>query len=1087
MQYTKKFIEDSNVELEDTIELSMDFNEILKDENIDSSIDDIHVDNAGDGLLYSLKNYGRVDIEYISKISGLSLEAVIERLKGAIFQDPKEFMGIYYKGFKTSEEYLSGNLLKKLREVQEANKKYNGIFQDNIDAIIKVLPRGVSEDEIYYKMSSPWIPEDIIRSFIISVLGRADNMKEYIKHDTITGMWEVPSYISSYRYNLMYGTSRVNTADIIERLLNNKKMTVYDTFTTYDDNGKRKNKSILNKEETLLLQEKAKDISNKFHEWISENPTIQDKLTEAYNDLYGYNVSRIFNGNFIDFKGMNKDVTLYDYQKSAVARILLTKNTYLAHNVGAGKTYEMIAGGEELLRTHNSLKNLFVVPNGLTGEWREAYEYLYPNQKFLEIKTTSFSKQKRRETLEMIRDSDIKSFIISHSSFDMIDLSYEYKRISLSEKISEVERLQAKDNKYQTYALMNYLKSLKKELEDLIKAGPSIDDDIAFDKLGFTRLFVDEAHHYKNIPFITHMGEIAGLNPNGSKKCAHMLDIIDYLNKSKYGVILASGTPITNSVTDCYTIQRYLQNSELKLLDIESFDSWSSMFAEAHEELEIDLDTQGYRVNTRFSRFHNLPELTQILSEVCDFYYTKNSADLPKFDEYTDTIVPKTKAFKDYLSDISYRVEKIRKNVVNRKEDNLLKVTTDGRKAALDLRLIDPDMYKNETRGKVYACAQNIIKDYLKTNSFKGTQLVFSDIGTPKVGFNIYDELKRLLIQFGIPSSEIEYIHNATTEKARLTLFQNVREGRVRILIGSTDKLGTGVNVQDLLYSIHHLSIPWRPSDMQQREGRIIRQKNQNKEVFIHRYILEGSFDAYSWQLLETKQRFINDLLSNALTDRSKDDIQDTVLSYAEVKALAIGSPLLKDHAEKTNELNKLKLLAKRTEARYALFERELMEIPSKISEQEEIVKSLQEDVLVYQDNKKDVPLEEKQKLRHELYTMLLDYLNQEEEKYILDYQGFKLYLPDHLIQNNLFLRMKGNGIYHIPIGNSELGVMQRVDNYLDKLSERLDTLSDNLLDLKNRKIALEAEIERRPDYSLAIEAVSKELKRLEKELNING
>ena len=1085
MQYTKKFIEDSTVDLDTLVDLPLDWDLLQLDK--EEKIEEVHAESAGDGLLYSLKNLGKVDIEYISKITGISLEDCIKRLRGSIFQDPTLFKGVYYKGFLTSEEYLSGNLLTKLRSAQEANRIYNGAFQDNIDAILKILPKGVDIDQIYYKLSSPWIPEDIIRSFICSILGKTDSTKEVILHDTITGIWEIPDYLASYRYNLSYGTSRVKVTQILERLLNSKKLTVYDISRNYDNNGKLKTVSILNKEETILLQEKARAMEEKFHQWIDERYEYKDKLVEAYNKLFGYNVSRIFNGNFIDFKGINPKVTLFDYQKNAVARILLTKNTYLAHNVGAGKTYEMIAGGEELLRTNQSKKNLFVVPNTITGEWAEAYSYLYPNAKFLSLKSTDFSTQKRRKTLELIRDSEYKSIIIPHSSFDSIPLSFKEKKLNLEKQIQDILNLQAQDPKYKTSTLANHLRSLQEKLSDLIKEGEDSDEDISFDKLGITRLFVDEAHNYKNIPLVSHMGEIAGLNTQGSKKCMHMLEVIDYLNKNDGGVILASGTPITNSVTDCYAIQRYLQNSELKLLDIDTFDNWSSQFAEAHEELEIDLDTQGYRVNTRFSRFHNLPELTQILAEVCDFYYTKNSDELPKFDAYTDTIIKKTQSFRDYLANISIRVDDIRNHRISRKDDNLLKVTTDGRKAALDMRLIDEVTYKNETKGKIYACCQNILKDYLTTNSFKGTQLVFSDIGTPKDGFNVYDEVKRLLVQFGIKDSEIEFIHNATTEAKRTKLFKKVRDGEVRVLIGSTDKLGTGVNVQDRLYSIHHLSIPWRPSDMQQREGRIIRQKNQNKEVFIHRYILEGSFDAYSWQLLETKQRFINDLLSNALTDRSKDDIADTVLSYGEVKALAIGSPRLKDYADKTNQLNKLKLLQKRTEARFTLFERELMELPAKIEEQESLVSNLQEDVVLFDENKQEYTTEKRTEIRKVLWNGLMDHLNKEEEEYIMDYQGFKVYYPDNMLANYLFLRLKGKGTYMVSMGNSEMGILPRIDNYLNSMKERLDTIDSNLLDLKNRKIALEEELLKKPDYSSAIESLAREIKAIEKELNING
>ena len=690
---------------------------------------------------------------------------------------------------------------------------------------------------------------------------------------------------------------------ILERTLNMKTVAVTDEVICHTNASGVKR--VINKSETVLALEKQQKMIKAFQRWVWKDQKRKERLEIIFENNFSCVRRRIFDGSFLDFPTMSPSVNLYPHQKNAVARILFSPNTLLAHDVGSGKTYIMIAAGMELKRMGLSRKNLYVVPNNIVGQWEKLFSVMYPDSKLLCVEPKNFTPTKRESVLEQIRDEDFDGIIMAYSCFEQIPLSKDFYTEQLQETLDKISELASNTNKA-TSKLERKKEAVRKALSSLELAMDNMYDTVYFDELGITRLFVDEAHNYKNVPIETKVDKVLGISSKGSKKCRDMMDKVRLVQKQNNGggVVMATGTPITNSITDAFVMQKYLQSGELGMLDLQSFDSWVGMFAERVTEFEIDVDTSSYRLATRFAKFHNLPELTALLSSIADFHQVDSSIGIPNFDGYKDALISKTSEFAAYLDDISARAELVRKGIVSRSDDNMLKITTDGRKAALDMRLVEPNT-SFTYQSKVARCAENVFDIYCETQSDKSTQLIFCDSSTPKSGFNVYDEVKRLLIGMGVPSEEIAFIHDAGTESKREKLFSRLRSGNVRILIGSTFKLGLGVNIQNKLIALHHLDVPWRPADMTQREGRILRQGNENKKVYIYRYITEGSFDAYSWQLLETKQRFISGLLSGSLTERSGSDIESTVLDYAQVKALAVGNPLIKERVETANELTR--------------------------------------------------------------------------------------------------------------------------------------------------------------------------------------
>lgn len=1082
-----------------SMDLPLDWENVF---NRDVRAQGVHVDSISDGLVYSLSNLGCVDIEYISSITGENYKTVIGALKGSIYQNPETWDERFYKGWETAEEYLSGNMMRKWKAAKKADKEYNGYFADNIKAIEKVLPPTVATKDIYVTLGSPWVPADIIDDFIEYLLGDwrrrwySINEEDFrTKHDELTGTWEIP-FKNRYKHDVKatrtYGTDRINALQILERTLNMKSVAVADEVVcNINSSGKKR---VINQSETILAIEKQNKMIKAFQKWIWEDERRKERLEMIFENNFSCVRRRIFDGSFLRFPDMSPTINLYPYQKDAVARILFTPNTLLAHDVGAGKTYVMIAAAMEMRRMGLSKKNMFVVPNNIVGQWESIFYAMYSNANLLCVEPKSFSPSKREKILEKIRDEDFDGIIIAYSCFEQIPLSKEYYQNQLIDEQELIAEIAGKKNKA-TSRLKKKQEAVSKALSELSVAMDDLYNGVYFDDLGITRLFVDEAHNFKNVRIETKADKVLGISASGSKKCKDMMDKVHMVQKKNdgAGVVFATGTPITNSITDAFIMQMYLQSGELAMLDLQSFDAWIGMFAERSSEFEIDVDTSSYRLATRFSKFHNLPELTSLLSSIADFHQMDTSTDIPQIDGYTDALVSKTNEFADYLKGISQRAEDVRKGYVSRKDDNMLKITTDGRKAALDLRLVDPSaMFTYQS--KVARCVENVADIYFRTMAQKSAQIIFCDTSTPKTGFNIYDEVKAMLQSKGVPSDKIAFIHDAQTETQRNTMFAQVRNGDIRVLLGSTFKLGLGVNIQDKLIALHHIDVPWRPADMTQREGRILRRGNTNSKVQIFRYITEGSFDAYSWQLLETKQRFITGLLSGSLTERSGKDIEDTVLDYAEVKALAVGNPLVKERVETANKLSRyLTLQRKLVESRIRM-EKELLELPGKIFNQENNIAGCEADIAFYNgwnqenpapvDNKLKKEAAEKRKyLREYIHSSLIGYVLEPKEKTLTIYRGFEIILPANMTREKPYIWLKRNGRYYVELGDTYTGNLIRIDNFLDDLQTYLDKLKRGFAKLQEREHQLKDELKNNESFSDEIEECRKKLEILDKKL----
>ena len=1055
----------------------------------DSRTQGVHTENIPDALIMSLSNLGRVDIEYISSVTGEDCKTIICALKGSIYQNPDTWGECFYKGWETADEYLSGNLMRKWHTAQKANAEYKGYFKDNIRALKKILPDTVAAKDIYITLGSPWVPIDIIDDFITHILNLKNNSYSGTKHDELTGTWKIPQK-SDYRYRCSvaathtYGTSRMPVLYILERTLNMKTVAVTDEVICHTNTSGVKR--VINKSETVLALEKQQKMIKAFQRWVWNDDKRKERLEIIFENNFSCVRRRIFDGSFLDFPKMSPSVNLYPHQKNAVARILFSPNTLLAHDVGSGKTYIMIVAGMELKRMGLSRKNLYVVPNNIVGQWEKLFSVMYPDCKLLCVEPKNFTPTKREAVLEQIRDKDFDGIIMAYSCFEQIPLSKDFYTEQLQETLDKISELASNTNKA-TSKLERKKEAVRKALSTLELAMDNMYDTVYFDELGITRLFVDEAHNYKNVPIETKVDKVLGISSKGSKKCRDMMDKVRLVQKQNNGggVVMATGTPITNSITDAFVMQKYLQSGELGMLDLQSFDSWIGMFAERVTEFEIDVDTSSYRLATRFAKFHNLPELTALLSSIADFHQVDSSVGIPDFDGYKDALISKTSEFTAYLDDISARAELVRKGIVSRSDDNMLKITTDGRKAALDIRLVEPNT-SFTYQSKVARCAENVFDIYCETQSDKSTQLIFCDSSTPKSGFNVYDDVKRLLICMGVTSEEIAFIHDAGTESKREKLFSKLRSGNVRILIGSTFKLGLGVNIQNKLIALHHLDVPWRPADMTQREGRILRQGNENKKVYIYRYITEGSFDAYSWQLLETKQRFISGLLSGSLTERSGSDIESTVLDYAEVKALAVGNPLIKERVETANELTRYLALQRKAIDNHIRMEKELMELPARIKHQKELIEKCECDIEFYRSNRKEYSNEERKDIRQKLFSAVKGNVLMRNETPSITYQGFQIVLPANMTAEKPYIWLQKNGIYYVELGDTEIGGLIRIDNYLDSLDKQLEKLNEGLTNLCGRQDALKVEITKKEDYVDRIEKIKQRLEKLDKKLGVD-
>ncbi|MBR5280180.1 MAG: sce7726 family protein [Clostridia bacterium] len=773
-------------------------------------------------------------------------------------------------------------------------------------------PHAIPYTDIEVSLGVPWVSTEIIDEFVRHILC-ADRTYSYVEYESITGSW----YIRNKKYwgegnrfaEGKYGLKRYNALYIIEATLNLREIKLFDDGSVY------------NEADTLAALEKQKCIQQEFKRWIWEDEDRRWLVEEAYNKMFAAYKPIVSDGSRLTFPDMAKGYTLYPYQKDAVQRILKNKNTLLAFDVGAGKTYIMIAAAMKLRQEGISRKNLFVVPNHIVGQWEKIFEDLYPKATILAIEPKSFKRQMRQKVLQQIQSADYDGIIMAYSCFEMIPLSADSIWQNMHAKLKQIETALLELKTPQEYYICGHnhaaLEAEKKRLEKRTREfleimTPQQAQEITFDELEIDSLFLDEAHNYKNLPIKTHLRNLRGINTTGSGKCQDLLHKVRVVQQNGRGVVFATGTPLCNSLSDTYAMQVYLQYDELQRNRLDVFDNWVKTFALPEQLCEIDVDASKYRFVKRFSKFFNLPELSAMFSQIAVFYANNSANDLPKLQGYTDVTIKKNPALSSYMKELVKRTENIRSGMIDRKYDNMLKVSTDGRKAALDLSLVGRTQ-NYDAYSKVYRCVDNVTALYNQQPDT--TQLIFCDYSTPKAEqFNVYAELKRRLIEKGIPEKEIAFIHSYQTESRKVELFRKFNAGEMRILIGSTFKLGIGANVQRKLKAIHHLDVPWRPADMVQREGRIIRRGNENETVQIYRYITEGSFDSYSWQVLETKQRFISQFLSGSTYQRTASDLDSDVLTYAEVKALALSQPLMKQLAQKENELKTFKILETQAE-----------------------------------------------------------------------------------------------------------------------------------------------------------------------------
>lgn len=1071
-----------------------------------------------DALLLSLDNLGRVDIEYMAEISASDPKSIICALKGSILQNPETWERCWYKGWETKDQYLSGNLMKKRREAVKANAEFDGYFRDNVAAIDAVLPDPIPTEEIYITLGSPWVPPDIIDDFANHIIGLDScTAIKGTKHDSVTGAWELPYRGKSLSalaglttvynpkttraFHNAFGTERIAALDILERTLNMRPIKITDPDPSSPGSSEKR---VLNEGETLSALEQQKKMVAEFRRWVWNDPARTERLQTIYESNFSCVKQRRFDGSFLSFPAMSPSVTLLPYQKDAVARMIMTPNTLLAHDVGAGKTYMMIAAGLEMKRMGISEKNLYVVPNGILSQWGMMFSRIYPNSNVLVIEPKDFTPAKRNEALKKMRDGDYDAILMAYSSFSSIKLSHEEELRSLEKDLDDAQRIIDSSIASRTRSLSRCRDALQKKasfIKGLIAASKTTleEEIITFDDLGITRLFVDEAHNFKNVPIETKIKNCLGVSSKGSARCSDMMEKVKCVQRQNggAGVVFATGTPITNSVTDAFIMQKYLQNGELVLVGLQSFDDWTRMFAEPSTEFEIDVDTSSFRMTTRLCKFHNLPELTTLLSSIADFHPVEGTGSVPRVVERRDVVIEKSPEFEEFLDDISTRTDAIRGGLVSRTVDNMLLVTSDGRKAALDMRLVDSKAAPAAS-SKALTCAEKVADIYFSTTSKASTQLIFCDTSTPKSAFNLYHEVKTCLMKLGVPASQIAFAHDCKSASDRAELFRRMNAGTVRILMGSTFKIGIGVNIQSKLVALHHLDVPWRPADMEQREGRMIRPGNENTCVNIYRYITEGSFDAYSWQLLETKQRFISALLSGSIDRRSMGEIDNTVLDYAEVKAIAIGDERIKERVETANELSRLRMLQSEQLKLREACTRELLAIPVKREKLERHLSGCEVDIADH-NRWKETHLTElalqssgkESEIRRQYLDEIRDAIHGQvfspHEKALSSYQGFSIVAPANVSPNDPFLYLVGANRYRVPLGTSPRGYLIRIDNFLNRLDAYREKTLEKIERLAARESELLARLNEAEDYGSRIREMQLKVDALDESLGVKA
>ena len=1040
------------------------------------------VDTPSEALAVSIGEHGKVDLPYMAELLGTPGEygRITTELSGVIFKDPAADPTDPEAGWQMADEYLSGDVRAKLRMAQFATET-NPEFAVNVDALTKAQPRELEASEIDVRLGATWLSPDIIQKFMTETFQIPYYLRHAVKvrYSPYTAEWRVEGKTATGRGDIIssetYGTSRANAYKILEETLNLKDVRIYDAI----EDAEGKLKRVLNKRETMLAQQKQQVIKDAFANWVWQDPQRRIALVKQYNELFNSTRPREYDGSHIKFVGMNPEITLREHQRNAIAHVLYGGNTLLAHEVGAGKTYEMAASAMEAKRLGLCQKSLFVVPNHLTEQWASEFLNLYPNAKLLVARRKDFETANRKKFCARIATGDYDAVIIGHSQFERIPLSFERQERIIQEQIYETL---AAINELKVHAGENFSikqmektrKTLETKLEKL-RSDERKDDVITFEQLGVDRLFVDETHFYKNLFLTTKMRNVAGLSTSEAQKSSDMFGKCRYLDEitGGRGVVFATGTPVSNSMTELYTVMRYLQYSTLQQKKLTHFDCWASTFGETTTAIELAPEGTGYRARTRFAKFFNLPELMSMFKEVADIK-TSDQLHLPVPVAKFETVVAKPSEIqKEMVQELSKRAADIHSGAVDASVDNMLCVTNDGRKIGLDVRLMNP-MLPDDPNSKLNVCVQNVLKIWEEGKDQKLTQLLFCDLSTPKNdgNFNVYDDIRKKLIAAGVPGSEIEFIHNADTEAKKAALFSKVRSGDVRVLLGSTAKMGAGTNVQQRLVAVHHLDVGWKPSDMTQRNGRIIRQGNMNKEVKVFNYVTEGTFDSYLYQTLENKQRFISQIMTSKSPVRSCEDVDEQALSYAEIKALCAGNPLIKEKMDLDVQVAKLKVLkADHQSQKFRLQDKLLTKFPADIQETNAYIAGVKADAQLTAAHPqvqegfcgmtiKGVTYDEK-KTAGERLVLACSELPNAEEKVIGSYRGFELSLRFDTFRSEYQAILKGQRRYPVPLGTDPLGNIIRLDNSLNNFPERITSAENELTTLHQQQAAAQIEVEK--------------------------
>ena len=1039
------------------------------------------VDTPSEALAVSIGEHGRVDLSYMAELLGSpgDYERITTELQGVIFKDPSADADEPEAGWQTADEYLSGNVRNKLRMAQLAAESHPE-FKINVEALTKAQPKDLEASEIDIRLGATWLNPAIVQQFMMETFQppyriRYNNLIQ-VRYSPFTSEWRIGNKSAAGMYDIMstetYGTHRANAYKILEDTLNLRDCRIYDTI---EEDGKERR--VLNQKETMLAQQKQQAIKDTFAGWVWQDPQRRNLLVKQYNELFNSTRPREYDGSHIHFVGMNPEINLREHQRNAVAHVLYGGNTLLAHEVGAGKSFEMAASAMESKRLGLCQKSLFVVPNHLTEQWASEFLRLYPNAKLLVTSKKDFEPANRKRFCARIATGDYDAVIIGHSQFEKIPLSAERQARIIEDQIEEIEKAiaEAKEQSGEHFTVKQMEKT-RKTLEVKLKKLQSTDrkdDVVTFEQLGVDRLFVDESQNYKNLYLYTKMRNVAGLSTSEAQKSSDMFGKCRYLDEvtGGRGVIFATGTPISNSMTEMYTLMRYLQYSTLQQKQLTHFDAWASTFGETTTAIELAPEGTGYRARTRFAKFFNLPELMNMFKEAADIK-TSDQLHLPVPEAKFETVVVKPSEIQqDMVKSLSERAAEVHSGAVDPSVDNMLKITSDGRKIGLDQRLMNP-LTPDDPYSKMNACVDNVLRIWNETKEDNLTQLIFCDMSTPKGdgSFNVYDDIRTKLLAAGVPESEVEFIHNADTEGKKADLFSKVRSGKVRVLLGSTAKMGAGTNVQTLLVAVHHLDVGWRPSDMTQRNGRIIRQGNKNKQVYVYNYVTEGTFDAYLWQTLENKQKFISQIMTSKSPMRSCDDVDEQALSYAEVKALCAGDPRIREKMDLDVQVAKLKVLRSDYQnQKYRLEDKLLKHYPEEIQKAKNRIAALKNDAQIADAHPQDkenfcgmtikgMVFDEKKAAGERLMLACKEMPNA-DMMLLGTYRGFELNIRFDSFKNEHQIVLRGELSYPVPLGDDPRGNIVRLDNAIGNFADRIADADAALDSLEQQKQAAEVEI----------------------------